>query len=95
MDHLGWCPSKALGHRCTKEFWADINDKYITTWKINHIYIPVPDFPADGLISKILFDYIREVVILTGIITDEQFLYKYGPVPRIPTVENATRVCII
>ena len=71
MDHLGWCPSKALGHRYTKEFWADINDNYITIWKINHIYISVSDFPADGLISRILFDYIREVAILTGIITDE------------------------
>ena len=43
LDHLGWCPSKALGHRCTKEFWADIDDNYITIWKINHIYIPIPD----------------------------------------------------
>ena len=71
MSHLGWCPSKALGHRYTKEFGADINNNYITIWKINYIYIPVPDFPADGLISKILFDYIREVAILIGIITDE------------------------
>ena len=71
MSHLGspWMVS-FQSHRCTKDFSTDINDNYITIWKINYIYIPVPDFPADDLISKILFDYIREVAILTGIITD-------------------------
>ena len=57
-----------------------------------YIYIPVPGFPAGGLTSKIFLDSIQEVTILTGIITDEQFLYRYYPVPRIPTLGNATRV---
>ena len=71
MAFLGWFLSKALGHRRTKELWADINKNYIITWKANYIYILVPDFPVNGLISKILFDYIREVAISIGIITDE------------------------
>ena len=39
--------------------------------KKNYVYVPVPGFPADGLTSKVLFDRIREVIVLTGIITDE------------------------
>ena len=70
-DHLGWCPFKALGHRRAKDFWAHIGDNYITKWKMNYVYVPIPGFPADGLTSKVLFDRIREVIVLTGIITDE------------------------
>ena len=71
MSYLGWCLSKALGYKRTKEFWADINENYIIICKIKHIYISVSDFPANDLISKILFDRIRESAILTGIITDK------------------------
>ena len=38
---------------------------------MNYIYVPVSGFPVDGLISKVLLDRIREVTVLTGIITDE------------------------
>ena len=71
MSHLGWCPFKALGHRRAEELWTHIGNNYITKWKKNYVYVPVPGFPADGLISKVLFDRIREVTVLTGIITDE------------------------
>ena len=57
-----------------------------------YVYVPVPGFPAGGLISKIFLDRIQEITILTGIITDEQCLYRYYPVPRIPMLGNATRV---
>ena len=59
---------------------------------MNYIYVPVPGFPVDGLTSKVLFDRIGEITILIGIIMDKQFLYRYCPIPRIPTVGNATRV---
>ena len=38
---------------------------YLYSW------IPVPGFFADNLISKVIFNRIREVATLTGIITDE------------------------
>ena len=92
MSHLGWCPFKALGHRRAKELWIYIGDNCITKYKMNYIYVPVLGFPADGLTSKVLFDRIREVTVLTRIITDEKCIYRYCPVPRIPTVGNTTRV---
>ena len=45
--------------------------KGITKGEINRVYISVPGFPADGLTSKVLFDRIREVAGLIGIIADE------------------------
>ena len=38
---------------------------------MNYIYVPILGIPVDGLISKVLLDRIREVTLLTGIITDE------------------------
>ena len=81
-----------MGHRRAKEFWSHVGDNSITKWKINCVYIPIPGFPADALISKVLLDRIREIAILTGIITDKQFLHRYYPVPRIPIVGNAARL---
>ena len=92
MSHLGWRPCKSLGHRRAKEFWSHVGDNSITKWKINCVYIPVLGFPADGLTSKVLLDRIREIAVLTGIITDEQFLHRYCPAPRISIVGNAARV---
>ena len=55
-----------------KNFGLKFGDNYITKWKKkNYVYVPVPGFPADGLTSKVLFDRIREVTVLTGIITDK------------------------
>ena len=71
MSHLGWCLFKGLGHRHTKELWTHIADNYITKWKINYVYVPVPGFPADGLTSKVFFDRIREITVLIGIIMNE------------------------
>ncbi|MCV6628508.1 MAG: hypothetical protein OIF50_01470 [Flavobacteriaceae bacterium] len=92
MSHLGWCPFKALGYKRAKEFWANVGNNCITKWKMNRVYNPVSGFPSDGLKSKLLLDRIRELAVLTGVITDKQFLHRYCPVPRIPTVGNATRV---
>ena len=94
MSHLG-CPFKALGHRHAKKFWLHIGDNYITKYKMNYIYVLVPGIPVDGLTSKVLFDRIREVTVLTRIITDKLFIYRYCPVPRIPTVGNTTRVLVL
>ena len=58
MSYLGWRPFKALSQKRAKG-------------KINRVYISVPGFPADGLTSKVLFDRIREVAGLIGIIADE------------------------
>ena len=46
IGHLGWRPFNVLGYRHTKEFWAYVGDNIIFKWKL---YIPVPDFPLDGL----------------------------------------------
>lgn len=92
MSYLGWRPLKALGHKRAKEFWTHIGDNCIFKGKINPIYIFVSGFPANNLISKILFDHIREIAVLIGFIADKEFLHRYCLVPRIPMVGNATRV---
>lgn len=53
---------------------------------------PVPGFPANGLLSKVFFDRIREVVGLIGIIADEEFLCRYCPVPRILMMGDIIRM---
>ena len=42
-------------------------------------------------IEDIFFDRTKEVAILTGGITDKQFLHRYCLVPKIPIVGNAAR----
>ena len=71
MSPLGCRPFRALDHKHAKEFWAYLGDNSITKAKINRVYISVLDFPVDGLIPKVLFDRIREVAGLIGIITDK------------------------
>lgn len=71
MSPLGCRPFRALDHKHTKEFWAYLGDNSITKTKINRVYISVLGFPVNGLIPKVLFDRIREVAGLIGIITDK------------------------
>ena len=71
MNHLGWRPFKALGHKRAMKFWTHIGDNCITKWKMNRIYTPEPGFLANDLTSKVLLVRIKEVAILKGILTDK------------------------
>ena len=71
MSHLGWRPFKAWGHKGAMEFWAHEDDNYNIKWKINRVYIPASGFCANGLILKVLFDHIKEIIILIRIIMDK------------------------
>ena len=60
-----WMASfQSFGSQTCKKNWIYNIDNCITKWKMNPIYILVPDFPADGLTPKVLFNRIREIAIL-------------------------------